>query len=265
MKREWGTLQTLLVAFILGTLLTVVMFVADGVNQNELTRDKKLDDGSQGSWRDKVASVLYSPGQLHAAHFKSEINCQNCHSPAQKVKSDYCISCHSKADFTKNTKDGVLRDSHFTFIKELSCFTCHTEHKGLGGRISQELDLAGHQTRLGKALEQDCKQCHTSEYKIAHPDMINKTCEDCHKLEEPFSFKSHTFRHIDVKKLQIDPKSTAFVKLPYPDKDQCEGCHLPKFHVGEKGIDPINPASVEGGFDCLSCHNFNMKQVGIKE
>lgn len=257
MKGEWGALKTLAVAYIFGTMLVILMFLTDGSGQKEYARNIELSDGSKADWRDKTASLLYSPGALHAAHFKSEINCQNCHIPGKKVDSQYCTSCHSKEDFKTNTKNEVLRDSHITVMKEMSCFSCHTEHKGLGGNISVVLNLQGHKTKIKQDVQKECKQCHVSDYKRAHPNMSKEACVDCHKLENPFLFTVSTFRHTDVKKLGIDPNSSDFIKLPYPDQGQCEECHKPKFHVGEKGINQSVPSAVDGEFDCLSCHNFD--------
>jgi|GEM_PF-2723329 len=263
MKKEWGALHTFAVAFLVGIVLVTVMIVSDNLHPKaDHTRSAQLTDGSAGGWSDKVASFLYSPGELHAAHFKSEINCQNCHTPGQPVQSEYCVSCHSKADFTANSPQEVVKDAHLVFIDGVTCFTCHTEHRGLAGNISVPLDLAGHKLKLDDKLQKDCQQCHISDYKQAHRDMVNKTCEDCHKLSEPFSFKAHTFRHTDIQKLHIDPASKAFVKLPYPEHGECEQCHEPQFHVGEKGVSTTTPGSIDAdGFDCLSCHNFNMREV----
>lgn len=255
MKEEWNALKTLALSSIFGAFLMVLMFISGGMNTKEYLRDAKLADGSEADWRDKAAAVLYSPGELHVAHFKSEINCQHCHSPAKKVDDEYCISCHPADDFKTNTNKEVLRDAHITIIKEMSCFACHTEHQGLGGRISVTLDLNGHRTKLKHELQEDCKQCHISDYERAHPNMINEKCVVCHKLEKTFSFKTHTFRHTDVKGLQINVYSTDFVKLPYPEQGQCEECHKIKFHVGEMGRNRQLPSSVDGAFDCLSCHN----------
>lgn len=256
MRGEWNALKTLTVSGIFGMLLVILMLVSEGTNQKEYLRDAKLVDGSEADWRDKTASVLYSPGELHAAHFKSEINCQHCHTPGKKVDSEYCISCHSGEDFRINSKKEVLRDTHLTVTEEMSCFACHSEHRGLGGKISPVLDFKGHKTLIDKEIREDCQPCHASDQKQSHPNMNNDTCVDCHKLEEPFAFKTQTFRHTDVKELKIDENSIDFIKLPFPDQGQCEDCHEPQFHVGEKGINLAYPSSVSGEFDCLSCHTF---------
>lgn len=256
MKWEWSGLNNLAVTFILGVILVVLMFLTQSMTPKEYLRDAKLIDGSEADWYDKAAAVLYSPGELHAAHFKSEINCQHCHIPGKRVSSDYCISCHSKEDFRKNTKEDVLRDSHIAMIQGMSCFDCHTEHQGLGGRISVVLDLEGHKNKIKPELQADCKQCHLSEFKNAHLNMINQKCVDCHTLEQPFLFKNHTFRHTDLTKLQIDSYSNGFIKLSNPEEGVCKDCHQPDFHVADRTENGQIP-SIEGEFDCGSCHNLN--------
>lgn len=260
MKKEWSALKTLLISAFVGIGLIFIMYGLDTENQREYLRDKELTDGAEADWHDQLASILYSPGELHTAHFKSEINCQHCHSPGKKVASDYCISCHSKKDFQKNTESKVLQDTHIFIKEEITCFACHSEHQGLGGDISVSLDLNGHETYLKKQIREDCVKCHVSDQKRAHPNMSNETCIDCHKLENPFSFKTQSFQHTDVNELKIDENSTEFIKLPFPAEGNCDECHKPGFHVGERGFEKATPPPVEGEFDCLSCHNFTFIQ-----
>lgn len=262
MKKEWDAFKTLLVSAVIGVGLVILMFGIDNTEQKEYLRDETLNDGNESDWHDKLASVLYSPGELHSAHFKSEINCQHCHIPGERVSSDYCITCHSKKDFKNNTTSEILTDTHLFIMDEMTCFNCHSEHRGLGGNISISLDLEGHKTHLIKSVREECVECHQSDQKQAHPNMKNNQCIDCHKLEQPFSFHTNNFVHTDVEELKINKNSLDFIKLPFPSNGECEDCHKPNFHVGEKGFDRSSPPQIEGEFDCLSCHNFTTIQGG---
>ncbi len=255
---KWNGPIALVVYLVVAIILTAIMYSSYLKTTEAFDRSQELPEGNPVSWVDKTALFLYSPGEIHASHFKSEINCQHCHTPAKTVKSTLCLSCHSEQDFKQNTESEVIADTHLTLKEQQSCFNCHSEHKGLVGEISVELKYEGHKTMIDEKIREDCFSCHQSEGKLAHLNMISESCIDCHKLEEPFHWDNVTFKHTDVEELEIDPSIKSFTKLPVPDKGQCIDCHEENFHINNLKDERDVLPSVEGTFDCRVCHSFDI-------
>jgi thioredoxin reductase (NADPH) len=87
-----------------------------------------------------VPRSSYQPGKLLAAHSHFDTKCAGCHRPWHPVDNAACITCHG--DFGDNgnphagydvfdDKEGLIADRHLvTFKDNLSCLSCHSEHRG---------------------------------------------------------------------------------------------------------------------------------------
>ncbi|MFN7249979.1 MAG: cytochrome c3 family protein [Anaerobacillus sp.] len=254
---KWTTTKAIILFSIVGFFLVCFMFFS--LNDEPITFERHEDMTEiESSWDlNKLATVFYSPGELHSVHNQVIIQCQHCHKPLNQVSNERCSGCHTENDFIENTKNIVLKDAHLEITANLqSCFDCHTEHQGFGGSISGVFNYDGHRTLIEENYREECSRCHLSEAKTKHVNMINETCSDCHKLEEPFQWSATTFNHLKVEKLKIDINIRNFTRLPFPDKGQCSDCHESGFHIEkEKKVDGVI-TNVEGNFDCTICHGF---------
>ncbi|HKD66175.1 MAG TPA: NAD(P)-binding domain-containing protein [Candidatus Binataceae bacterium] len=97
-----------------------------------------------------VPRASYQPGRLLAAHSRLDSKCVGCHRPWRGVDNSQCIACHG--DFTNNPhngyyvfddKDGLISGRHLaTFKDNLSCLSCHSEHRGRDADFSVQAAFA---------------------------------------------------------------------------------------------------------------------------
>jgi hypothetical protein len=199
-----------------------------------------------------LESVL-SPGKLSQAHAKWEGDCKACHVRFDRNAQDkLCMDCH---------KDTVGQDIRAKTglhgrMKPAQCRTCHTEHRGLNGRIV-ELDekrfdhsvadfaLRGkhQQVQCAKCHEpgkkrrttpQDCVACHKKDDK--HKGSLGPKCADCHT-------------EISWKERRFDHDKTRFPLTGRHIDTKCDSCH----RNGQYRDTPR---------DCYSCHKKDDEKFG---
>jgi hypothetical protein len=191
------------------------------------------------------------PGALIAGHAKYEQQCEKCHKKFDKAAQvQLCLDCHKEtaADVRGKTRiHGHLED--------LTCKTCHPDHKGRGAKIAVidkekfNHDRTNFRLKGGhKTTKNGCDDCHKPKKKFreapsecvachkkdddekGHRGGLGKKCEDCH--DEVKWKETPRFDH-DTK--------TKF-KLAGKHKDtKCNECHV-DFHYKD------TPK------DCYSCH-----------
>lgn len=245
-----------MITLMIGIILVGIMLSTNYEKPIEYERDEKLQAGNSERLSSKLAFYLYSPGEVHVTHYKKEITCKHCHSPAVKLGKSNCTSCHSKQDFKENSSTSLLEETHTTLLDQGTCLTCHTEHQGAKGKITIPLQLDEHKTVIPKTIKKKCSACHRSEGKKAHENMDSDKCNDCHKLDEPFNWEKADFKHDSIKKLKINSSLNSFTNLPIPENGECESCHEKGFHVIDRKNEKDYITTIEGKFDCKTCHNF---------
>lgn len=133
----------------------------------------------------KYPAPLYSPGDVAEAH--SKLRCKDCHAPFKKVPSESCsvARCHPDG---KIGKKPAITDLH-NRMKGKDCLICHTDHKGLKGKITKAVDHEAF-SRISKCLE-----CHRTEGDKAHKDKYSGDCSSCHNTK---NWKEVAFDHSKV-------------------------------------------------------------------
>jgi hypothetical protein len=152
-----------------------------------------------------------SPGELSAAHQQLEgvNNCTACHEQGKVITGAKCLACHETIREALDAKHGF----HFLRGAE-SCTSCHKEHVGRNGRITQ----------FGRATF-----VHTTTGFSLNGKHAKLQCEQCHKSE---NIKSGSVQ----KSLRQRPRAT-YLGL----SQQCSACHADK-HTATLGT------------RCESCH-----------
>lgn len=130
---------------------------------------------------------LLMPGPVAGLHAEIENDCSKCHSPfATGREAALCMFCHEDVAADRSTGEGFHgRDRGAT---ELTCRTCHTEHKGRDHDISG-LDPNGfnHDATdyplLGSHRATACEDCHPTDGKTRRRDAPSG-CRSCHGEED---------------------------------------------------------------------------------
>ena len=90
-----------------------------------------------------------APAPLHGAHAGLEADCFTGHDTDRTVDKAKCSGCHAHPITGEPLALTGFASHHFD--ADLDCLTCHTEHKGAGGRL----------TRPDHTLAQTaCSTCH---------------------------------------------------------------------------------------------------------
>ena len=211
------------------------------------------------------ATNIYSPGDLYKDH-QGIKNCRQCHMPFEGAASRLCIACHTIDTLSQLPYNKQLSDLHISSANK-DCMNCHTEHKGIEGKVSKSLN----HKNLALNILDACAACHLSDYQKAHPGKDNMDCKICHISTARWRINS--FNHITIlgKKtncINCHPMPKDKKHLRYPET--CEACHLikkwEKVHFNHGAFiskqtciechtrrkDNLHMAASE---DCKSCHS----------
>jgi thioredoxin reductase len=182
-----------------------------------------------------VPRASYQPGKLLAAHAGFGAQCAACHRPWHGAGNSGCIACHG--DFQNNPhagyyvpdqKDGLIAGKHLvTFQDDLSCLSCHVEHRGRHADFRAQAAFA-------------CTWCHKHPniQKVAeHNTPTLKRHQSGNQMfKEPFDHYQHS--------LLMMLQSTNF-----PKGFDCVTCHL---------VTPVAPGAADkmtiAWPPCAYCH-----------
>jgi hypothetical protein len=195
--------------------------------------------------------LLYNPGPLNAqsgeilggviSHAEAGGDCKACHTAPweSEMMADRCVKCHTEvAAQVQNSSS--LHGSMMSGNPDLSCRTCHPEHRGAQasltvmetGSFPHEVvgfSLRGH--RLSARREPfTCADCHASDITTFAPD----TCGTCHS--------------------QMDSAFATAHSISYGNA--CLDCHDGVDRFG-KGFRHVGTFALEGGhagLACVKCH-----------
>ena len=235
-------------------------------------------------------NVLFSPGGLNAkagamlggvtSHAGLSNKCAACHTSFwQSARmADRCMACHTdiKAQLTNpKSLHGIAK----TGRAELSCRSCHSEHAGPNGQLTnlQREDfphqltgysLAAHQVQANGARF-GCRDCHANGY-VRFDQAVCRTChmqikagfmqahlraygENCLNCHDGVDTNGHAFnhatqpfhltgKHAEVACAACHPKDRSLADLRATPTD-CAGCHARQ-----------NPHSERVGTNCGACH-----------
>ncbi len=235
---------------------------------------------------------MFSPGPLRAqvrsqeplggvsSHAAIGNNCAACHvSPwSKETMASRCLDCHKDVK-TQLDAGGSL---HGRFANGGECRSCHTEHKGPHGVLTNlarfDHDCAAFQL-TGKHQTTECKACHTTPgvYKgtaktcftchaepVVHKEKYGTTCSQCHSTS---TWDGAVIRH------------TGFSMTHGGRNNTCATCHNVVAHFSTYtcyNCHEHTPAKIERTHsrrrianlnDCTRCHgrNRNRRAAGEME
>lgn len=209
-----------------------------------------------------IESVLM-PGKVIQGHAKLEGQCSNCHvrfNPSGQVR--LCLDCHKNV-----AADVRARTGYHGRLKDQTCRSCHTDHKGRDARIvrldesrfdhsqtdyllkgrhtTTKCSSCHNKTAKYNAAPHDCNSCHRKDDK--HKGKLGTLCESCHN---PQSWKDARFDHT----------KTTFPLTNKHAQVKCDSCHVegrfantPKACVSCHKKDDTHRGRF--GTRCESCHN----------
>jgi thioredoxin reductase (NADPH) len=178
----------------------------------------------------------YQPGKLLAAHTGFGSQCAACHRPWHGANNSGCIACHG--DFADNNphggydvyddKDGLIRGMRLaTFKDDLSCLSCHSEHRG------RNIDV-----RLQAAFA--CTWCHNHPTIHAVAKHGGPTLERHESGNQMFTQPFNHYQHRLLMTLQADN---------FPNGFDCATCHQ---------VTPVAPGTPDrmtiAWHPCSFCH-----------
>jgi hypothetical protein len=207
--------------------------------------------GLRQAGAESLESVLM-PGKVIRGHAKTEEKCAGCHVRFDREgQNRLCRDCHKDVG-----QDMAQKQGFHGRIKEQSCRTCHTEHKGREARIVvlDEKRFDHKQTDYplkGKHLEAECGKCHLSGQKFRS---AQSTCVACHKGDDAHKGKLGTkcadcHTELDWKEARFDHDTTNFKLEDKHAKAKCKDCH------DDSGFKGTSMA-------CVSCHRKDDKHKG---
>ena len=222
---------------------------------------------SAGSVHAAGIEKLLMPGEVVAAHARTEEKCSACHDRANRERqNELCGECHKPV-----AADIVARKGfHGRSATGKACASCHSEHLGRGADIVRlnRLGFDHHRTdfRLtGAHVEAPCDACHKPGRKFREAP---SGCVDCHRKVEPHAGKlgnqcgdchstgtwrtprfDHGKTDYPLRGLHTDVACDAcHIDNRYQDTPmQCVGCHAPDdVHRGGRGEKCDGCHTVEG-------------------
>ncbi|MDH4099550.1 MAG: cytochrome c3 family protein [Nitrospirota bacterium] len=197
----------------------------------------------------RYPAPLYSPGDLASAHSKTR--CKDCHAPFKKVPSESCSTakCHPDG---KTGKKLSIKDLH-TRVKGKDCLACHTDHKGVGAKITKAMN---HDTF---ARDSRCVDCHIGPKDKLHV-AAQGSCADCHgtKAWKPSTYNHDKYFFLDKDHMVSCNKchDTGSYK-----KYTCLNCHE---HSTRGIISEHREEGIRNFGDCLRCHQVTMNVNGTR-
>lgn len=172
----------------------------------------------------------YSPGPLSHGHAPFQSQCASCHQPWRGVSNGGCIDCHGDFKAHNDHRSAKLsgKDSellpgkvirafynHETKADELSCRSCHTDHRGLHPHLPVTAgrnctfchqhasidDVSAHTKKVvqrptGSRLAFKTGYSHAKEFELLHkrdPSIRHLPCQSCHQLKPGSSDTPESF------------------------------------------------------------------------
>ncbi|SDH14000.1 MULTISPECIES: cytochrome c3 family protein [unclassified Duganella] len=178
----------------------------------------------------------WNPGTLSASHQPFGLDCKSCHSkPFQQVQDKDCLACHK--GIGNHVADKV---ASMPALHETRCATCHRDHQGAEGLVSQNRRYIG----------AGCASCHGDlESKLPGTQVAN--VKDFAKAHPQF-------------RVQVAASETTFVRLrqssvPITQANTLKFPH--DIHVAAGGIAGPNGKT---RLECASCHRPNAGNDGFE-
>lgn len=182
------------------------------------------------------------------------VNCTSCHTNGYSGTSTECYSCH-QTDY-----NGTNDPNHITEGFPTDCSLCHTTSGWDGATFDHNLSAF---PLLGKHLQVDCANCHTTVYSgtpieclSCHQQNFNQTadpphqslnfsgeCLICHTMNGwiPATF-DHNFFALSSKHISLNCNECHSLTAYQP---QCISCHLDDF---------LNEHKTGDNEKCWECH-----------
>ena len=221
---------------------------------------------TSGAIAQGIESIV-SPGKLAQPHAKVDDECKQCHTKFdRKAQDGLCVECHKEVGADVRGKTGVHGK-----MKQQTCRTCHTDHKGRAALIADfdktKFDHTPTDFVLrAKHQKVECVKCHVSGKKFrdaplecngchrkddVHKGSLGVKCADCHnenlwkeaKFDHDATRFALTGKHVDTKCADCH-KNTNYKETP----QNCYACHR-KDDDGQKGH------KGQYGEKCENCHN----------
>ncbi|HKZ44342.1 MAG TPA: cytochrome c3 family protein [Anaerolineales bacterium] len=223
---------------------------------------------------------LFSPGPLNAkagpplggvtSHAEIGGECSRCHTtPWQAIgMSDQCILCHVEVN-EERMDESTLHGAIYQNNLEITCQTCHLEHKGPDSPItnlrgikfphdSYGFSLQSHKGNIF-GVDAECTDCHEDDF--LHVDPI--TCGKCHTLIDSKFTSSHVLTFgaecmdchdgLETYGRKFDHQSMQFPLEGQHAEVDCSGCHVLQFSILE-----LQTTSQS----CVACHQEVDKHLG---
>lgn len=193
----------------------------------------------------KYPTHLYAPGDLSKAHSAIK-ECGDCHKPFRQAPSSMCMNaqCHPSDKLADPLKP---KGAFHSKVTGTDCIACHTEHKGISGRITAKFD---HDVFAEYAKE--CASCHKPPADDIHQYSV-ASCSVCHTTSRwsPAEFKHEKFP------ITGDHKTTCLTCHAEKDYEKytCLGCHE---HNTQKIRQEHEEEGIRNYGDCLRCHRFSI-------
>lgn len=182
---------------------------------------------------------IFSPGKLNVKHAKIE-KCATCHEPFTKPSGETCSAsgCHDSVswDRFKGITTGHLKTD--------GCLKCHTEHKGVNGRLTL---IAPHKN---VTVEDNCLDCHR--LGAAHSRVKTGDCKSCHGMS---AWRPAKFDHASVRKDQPCVSCHKLIEKHVKTAAECNDCHTT---VKWKPA-TFDHKLIKAGDNCTSCHKLDAK------
>jgi hypothetical protein len=215
-----------------------------------------------------VGESALMPGEVIQGHAKLESDCKECHVHFNKeAQTGLCEDCHKdvKADIQKH-------EGFHGRLSEITCRTCHTEHKGRNAKIvvldtnnfdhtKTDFPLLGAHLKREKVKCRDChapnkkyrdapSACNDCHHKVdKHKGSLGTDCKSCHNERDWKEAKfNHTFektrfalkgKHADVKCSKCHTDPAHYKGAPH----ECVACHL-----------KVDKHKGQYGKKCETCH-----------
>jgi hypothetical protein len=178
----------------------------------------------------------WNPGMLSSSHQPFGLDCKSCHSkPFQQVQDKDCLACHR--GIGNHVADKV---ASMPALHETRCATCHRDHQGPEGLVSQNRRYIG----------AGCASCHADlESKLPGTQVAN--VKDFAKAHPQF-------------RVQVAASDTTFVRLRQGSQAIGQANTLKFPHDKHLAVGGIAGPEGKTRLECASCHRPTQSGVGFE-
>lgn len=178
----------------------------------------------------------WNPGTLSASHQPFGLDCKSCHAePFKQVQDKDCLACHKGIGNHVADKVATMPALH-----ETRCATCHRDHQGAEGLVSQNRRYIG----------AGCASCHGDlENKLPGTQVAN--VKDFAKAHPQF-------------RVQVAASETTFVRVRQGGAPIAQANSLKFPHDIHLAAGGIASPSGKAKLDCASCHRPNASGSGFE-